>query len=193
MIFSKRFVKLAALVFLIFFVAKLVDRQHSNFLFVNNDFINYGEEILEKIISDDPVDQYKQKYNRSPPANFEKWLQMAKSYKCSLDLENYEQIERDMQAFRAGGKITKEMIEKAKSMIKTAVYHIDNGSFVLEREGDYVCRWDLLKRVAHLLPTNKRVTVVMSCQDELRVLPTENEHNNHKYFIRLNTSTVFIL
>jgi hypothetical protein len=133
-----------------------------------------SEHDLQHIIKN----QYRQKYGRDPPANFRKWIRMASAYKCSLNPSDYEQIDVDLRPFRARrGRITRQMIASAKRLFKRAVYHIVNGSFIIEKSGDYVCDWRLLQEVAHLAPRNKRVTIVLSCSDELRVLPRDDDDN----------------
>ena len=80
-----------------------LDEQFKEYL--NND--NKLNEILSK--------EYLRAYNKSPPNNYNKWLNFAKKYKCPLHPNYYLQIHKDLKPFRSI-KITKELIEE--SLIK---------------------------------------------------------------------------
>ncbi|KAJ3066458.1 hypothetical protein HDU98_010198, partial [Podochytrium sp. JEL0797] len=44
----------------------------------------------------DVVQQYRTKFSREPPPNFEGWLLFARGQQCETDLDYYEQIYKDL-------------------------------------------------------------------------------------------------
>jgi hypothetical protein len=143
---------------------------------------------LPTSVYEQEIIRYMKTFIASPPPNFEKWVRMAKNLNCSMNFSDYAQIRLDLKPFMEWG-ISRETVKKATTLRHAAIYHIENGSFIAEREGNYVCDGKLLKSIKHLLPESKRVTFVMNCLDEPRVLPSDaNTPSEIEYYSNVQES-----
>ena len=121
--------------------------------------------------------RYKEKYKRKPPVNFEKWIEFATNYNCTLDLNDYDQIEHDLKPFRSKidpklKTITNELIRMGERKIaKLSLVSISNGKVVNRVKIDKSFFKYILKDIVPILPKKKVKFLVNDDVDQPRVLP----------------------
>jgi hypothetical protein len=71
-------------------------------------------------------DFYRHKYDRDPPPKYNDWIAYAKRKGCSLDLDDYERINLDLEPFRKQG-ITQKMIKKGLMLSHMFLVRIEKG------------------------------------------------------------------
>jgi hypothetical protein len=79
-------------------------------------------------------EEYKRRYGRDPPPNYHKWISYARSKSCSVDLDDYERINLDLEPFRKM-PITAKMIEKGRKISRMVPVTITNG--VIRHPSDF--------------------------------------------------------
>jgi hypothetical protein len=148
---------------------------------INNEKLNL---LLKKWLN-----EYKYEFNRTPPENYEKWINFTVKNNCPLHPKYYTQINKDLKPFRdinsaTSKKISYNMIIEASKLSNIVLVFLNNKFFYVNKQDSNINEYKKLfsNDLLNIL-TNRTILIPFNLLDEPRVLLADDNQNiNHNLY-----------
>jgi hypothetical protein len=137
------------------------------------------------------LNEYKYEFNRTPPENYDKWINFSVKNNCPLHPKYYTQIYKDLKPFREinstnSKKISYKMIIEASKLPNIVLVFLNNRFFYVNKQDSNINEYKKLfsNDLLNIL-SNRTILLPFNLLDEPRVLLADNNDSqdfNHDIY-----------